>query len=321
MKAKNQYLLDDLVAEAQSICILGHVNPDGDCVGSSIGLYLYLTENFPNKKIDVFLGKFSDTFLMIEGTKAALEEETGLIYDLAISTDNADVKRMGVGREAFHKASSTICIDHHKTNQGFGDICILEPECSSSSELVYTLLDEAKISRNCAAALFLGIIHDTGVFRYDCTSVRTMEIAGKLMDKGIEFARIISDTFFDKTYAQQQTLGKMFLTSNLHLEGRCISAYISQKEMADLGITTRDLDGIVSQLKSTIGVHVAIFLYELVDHQWKVSLRSDEYVDVSAIATKYSGGGHIRAAGCTINRQPEEIVEMMVREVKESLGL
>ena len=139
------------------------------------------------------------------------------------------------------------------------------------------------------------------------------------MDLGINFPRIVDETFFTKTYSQNQILGLALLKSKLHLNGACISCVITKKEMEEYGVIPKHLDGIVSQLRSTKDVEVAIFLYELEDGEYKVSTRSREVVDLSTIAVKYQGGGHKRAAGFSMSGDAEKIIEIIVAEVETQL--
>ena len=163
------------------------------------------------------------------------------------------------------------------------------------------------------------MVHDTGVFQYSCTSAKTMNIAGKLMGKGIDFSKIVDETFYTKTFEQNKILGQALLNSMLYLEGACIATTISQKEMEHYHVLPKHLEGIVSQLRITKDVEVAIFLYENEDGTWKVSMRSNGNVDVAAIAMKHQGGGHVRAAGATMSETPERIISVLCEDIKEQL--
>ena len=147
-----------------------------------------------------------------------------------------------------------------------------------------------------------------------------MEAAGVLMDLGINYSRIIAETFFTKTYNQNRIMGLALLKSRLHLDGTCISSVITAAEMKEYDVLPRHLEGIVSQLRSTKDVETAIFLYETGDGSFKVSARSAEYVDVSRIAVAHGGGGHKRAAGFSVQGDSGELVEMIVREIGEQMN-
>lgn len=146
-----------------------------------------------------------------------------------------------------------------------------------------------------------------------------MQIAGKLMGKGIEFSRIVEETFYKKTYVQNQILGRAILESILLLDGKCIVSRILKRDMEFYGVTSKDLEGIVSQLRVTEGVEVAIFLYESDNHEYRASLRSKRFVDVSQIAAYFGGGGHVRAAGCTMHGSFYDVVNNLMLHVDHQL--
>ena len=177
--------LKELLKEKKKIALGGHVRPDGDCIGSVMGLYLYLKQEYPHIQTDVYLEKIPETFRLIKGTDEVRSEVNNneTPYDLFICLDCADPMRLGFSSSVFENAKETVCIDHHISNESFADLNYIVPDASSTSELVVTLLDEEKISKESAEALYMGIAHDTGVFRYSCTSPETMENAAKLMRK------------------------------------------------------------------------------------------------------------------------------------------
>ena len=152
------------------------------------------------------------------------------------------------------------------------------------------------------------MIHDTGVFQYSSTSPETMRIAGELMKTGFEFNRIIDQSFYEKTYIQNQVMGRVLAESILLMNGACIIGYLRKKDMEFYGVDGKDLDGIVSQLRLTKGVEVAMFLYETETQTFKVSLRSNGHVDVSRIAVYFGGGGHTRAAGCDLQGSMYDVI-------------
>ena len=206
-------------------------------------------------------------------------------------------------------------MDHHISNLAFADENYICPDASSTSELIYDLIDAEKISKNVAECLYTGMVHDTGVFRYSCTHPSTMRAAAELMEKGIDFTRIITETFDEKTYAQNQVLGRALLESFLILDGHCIVSSIRKKEMDFYQVQPKHLDGIVSQLKLTKGVDVAVFMYELEYGTYKVSLRSTEAVDVSVVAQYFGGGGHARAAGFTMTGSAYDVINNLVARI------
>ena len=159
---------------AKSIAIGGHVRPDGDCVGSCMGMYLYLKEVYPEKEVDIYLQNIPDALKVLNKMDEIREEiPEDKVYDLFICQDCGDKERLEFSVPLFESAKHTFCIDHHISNKGFAEHNYVVPEASSTSELVYNLLEEEKISDEVAKALYLGIVHDTGVFQYSCAAPST----------------------------------------------------------------------------------------------------------------------------------------------------
>lgn len=308
--------LTEVLQGKQTVALGGHIRPDGDCVGSCMGLYLYLKEQFPQIKTDVYLQPIADCYKLISETEILQHEaEAGKQYDLFICLDCGDADRLGFSAPLFERAKETLCIDHHVSNEAFADVNYIEPDASSTSELVYRLLDKEKISRECAEALYMGMVHDTGVFQYSCTSPETMEAAAELMRKGINGSEIIEKTYYEKTYIQNQILGKALLESMLILDRQVIVSYVTQKSLNFFEAQPSDLEGIVSQLRQTKEVEVAMFLYEQEPQIYKVSLRSKEKVDVSVIAKYFGGGGHAKAAGFTMKGTVHDVINNVNKQI------
>ena len=181
------------------------------------------------------------------------------------------------------------------------------------------MLDYDKISKECAEALYMGIVHDTGVFKHTNTSRKTMHIAGDLIAKGLNTSHIIDDTFYRKTYAQNQILGRALMESVLLFEGKVIYSIVTKEMLKFYGLTGADLDGIIDNLRMTEGVECAILMYEIGIDKYKISLRSNDYVNVSEVASGFGGGGHIRAAGCTLTGLSHKVLDKLLVPIKEQL--
>ena len=181
--------------------------------------------------------------------------------------------RLGKFSCYFERARDSICLDHHVTNTRYASANLVVADASSTCEVLYGQLDEAYIDRTVAECLYTGLIHDTGVFKYSCTSAKTMEIAGKLMEKGIDFGAIIDNSFYRKTYVQNQILGRALLESVTFMDGKCIFSAVRKKDMEFYGVDSKDLDGIIDQLRLTEGVECALFLYESGAQEYKVSMQ------------------------------------------------
>ena len=309
-------VLNDILKGKKSVALGGHVRPDGDCVGSCMGLYHYLREQYPDICTDVYLEEVPEAYSIIKGTdEVKTQIDDSAVYDLFICLDCGDVQRLGFSGPLFENAKETLCIDHHISNDAFADYNYIVPDASSTSELVYNMADRDKISLASAEALYMGIVHDTGVFQYSCTSPETMEAAAELMRKGINGSEIIDKTYYEKSYIQNQILGRALLESMLIMDKKCIVSVIRQKSMKFFQAQPSDLEGIVSQLRQTKGVEVAIFLHEISPQQFKVSLRSKGKVDVSEIAQYYGGGGHVRAAGVTMEGSSHDVINNITARI------
>ena len=310
--------ISEILDGVRTVGIAGHIRPDGDCIGSCMALYLYIRENFPDIKADVYLEDPKPVFDYIEGMDQVKTETDGKkVYDLFITCDVSARDRLAVAGEYFETATKTACIDHHVSNPGFADINHVEGEVSSASEVLYTLLDKDRLTRSIAIAIYTGIVHDTGVFQYSSTSPETMRIAGELMKWDFDFSRIIDESFYQKTYIQNQVMGRVLAESILLQDGKCVAGYLKRREMEFYGVEGKDLDGIVSQLRLTAGVEVAIFIYETKTQSFKVSLRSNGDVDVSRVAVYFGGGGHVRAAGCDMQGSMYDVINNLTAEIEK----
>ncbi|HCT91564.1 MAG TPA: DHH family phosphoesterase [Lachnospiraceae bacterium] len=312
--------IEQMLEGAATLAIAGHVHPDGDCVGSCMGLYLYLKKNMPGLAVDIYLEEPQDIFSYIKDIDQAQTVcDPKKVYDVFLTLDASSVERIGVAGCCLENAGKTICIDHHFTNPGIGMVNVIDADASSSCEVLYGLLDDGKIDKAIAEALYTGMIHDTGVFQYANTRPQTMKIAASLIEKGINFSRIIEQSFYEKTYGQERILGRVLERSGLYLDDQVIVGVARKEDLDEFRVTAKDMDGIVSQLRLTRGIQAAIFLYPAPEDSYKVSLRAKGDVDVSAVAGVFGGGGHIRAAGCTVKGTVEEVTTLLLDEMKKRL--
>jgi len=303
---------------ASRIGISGHIRPDGDCVGSCLGLYLYLKKNLPESEVSVFLENPPEIFSEIKGFDEICKEASADTFDVFFALD-CGADRLGDFQSMFDGATKKINIDHHISNIGCGDVNYVVPTASSTSELVYDVIGEDGVDADIAKALYIGIIHDCGVFQYSCTSPKTMQIGGKLMELVPDFPRIIEETFYQKTYVQSQIMGRALMESIRFMDGACIVSSVSKKDMEFYDVTSKALDGIVNQLRNIKGVHSAIFMYETDVLEYKVSMRSDEKVNVAEVASYFGGGGHVRAAGCTMKGTFHDCVNNLSLHIAKQL--
>lgn len=312
--------INDIIGDASTVGIAGHVRPDGDCVGSCMSLYNYLKKNRPDIQVRVFLEFVDEKFRLIHNTdKIETEGFDGTKFDLFISLDTASFERLGENAPFFEHAKRTVCIDHHKSNSGYAEYNYIVSEASSASEVLYGLLDVELFDKSIAEPMYMGIAHDSGVFRFQSTTSKTMNIAAKMIDFGVEVNSILEDTFYRKTYNQLMITAKIQSNAILCMEGKCIYGYCTSDMMKEYGVTTNDLDAVIASIRNVAGVEVAMFVYQLEENKFKVSLRSKKYVDVSEIAVSFGGGGHARAAGFDVEGSLEKVIKCVTDRIGEKI--
>ncbi len=306
--------------DARSIAISGHMRPDGDCVGANTAMYQYVKKIMPEAEVDLYLEQPSEVFSFLKGfdcINSAYDKE--MTYDVFIALDCGDEGRLGDAARYYEGAGKTICVDHHISNSGFADINYIVPTASSTCELIFDLIDRDDLDVHMAESIFVGIVHDTGVFQYESTSPKTFQAVSVLASFDFDRSGIIDRTFYQKSYIANQILGRALLESFLIMDGKCIVSMVDRKTMDFYEALPRSLEGIVNQLRITRGVECAIFLHETGFQEFKVSMRSNRVVDVAKVATMFGGGGHIRAAGCTMNGTFHDVVNNLSAQIEKQM--
>ena len=309
------------IGKAKSIAIAGHIRPDGDCISSTLALRGYLKNARPDAKITVFTEDNPPTiFSYLTGyDEMNLTYSPKEKYDVFIALDVSSLDRLGESMWFFEQADKTLCVDHHETNPGLADVNEIRPKASSTCEVLFTLFEKKYIDKAVAECLFTGIVHDSGVFQYSNMSRESFEIVGQLVEYDFDGPAIIQDTFYVKSYVQNQILGRALLESILFMDGKCIVSMIDRKMMDFYNVLPKHLEGIVNQLKNTRGVEVAIFMYEMGSQRYKVSMRSNGGVNVAKVATVFGGGGHDRAAGVEMNGTYYDIINALSKEISRQI--
>lgn len=308
--------LDEKLCNAGSVAITGHVRPDGDCVGSVLGVYNYIADNYPDIKADAYLEEPGEQFAyMANIDKVKTRYDGNEKYDLFIVCDCGDKGRFEPFEKLCDNSGKIICIDHHVGTTGFFDEGYIIEDYSSACELVFNTMKQECISAATAACLYTGIVTDTGSFKYQSATKRTHEVAGILMEKGINHTYIMDTCSSTRSLAQNRIIGEALICASLICEGLGVMSYITAEQMNKAGIVSRDMGVVIDQLRTTAGTEAAVFMYELSADEWKVSLRSKEYIDVSLICRKYGGGGHVKAAGCTITGNIEDVKKAICDEL------
>lgn len=313
-------ILESIVSSihsASKIVILTHESPDGDAVGSSLGMYIALKQL--KKDVDIVLDEYSKVFDFlpyIEDIKKEVDRE----YDLAIALDCASYNRLYDPKGVFSKSKGTISIDHHASNTYFADYNYVEGKNPAASQVILKILRRLEITftKEICECLIAGIITDTGGFRYDTVNEETFQFAAKILDLGVSISDIYIRAF--GTMSKAQFSLSQIATSRLELlfKDRIAITYITMSDEKKCEALKGDHEGIVNIGQNIEGVEVSVFLHEC-EKGFKVSLRSNNDVDVSIIASVFGGGGHSKAAGCLIESSLEDAKKMLIKEIKRVL--
>ncbi len=308
----------EMIQKAKKILIITHENPDGDAVGSSLGFMHGLKKL--EKEVDVYLPVVNKMYNFLPGfelIKNELPEDEE--YDLCVALDSSDLERLGEGRKWFEKISNTIVIDHHITNQNFGDANYVNAVASSTCQNIIVVLAsmEVAINKEMAKCMYTGMLTDTGGFRHNIQP-ETFEFASMLVEAGVNVAEIYRNVFDLTTEARTRLLGRAISRLEILEEGRVAFLYVTEADWNEFGNQDGDHENIVNYGRNIEGVEVSIMLREK-DGNFKVSLRSNEYIDVSIIASKYAGGGHLRAAGFSVPGPIETAKETVLAEIRKQL--
>ena len=311
--------IKEKIMASNSIAILTHENPDGDAVGSSLGLMHALKKI--NKEVDVIIPSLNKMYEILPGYEQIKQSaDDGKNYDLCIALDCSDLERLHICKEIFEKTKNTIVIDHHITNQNFGDVNYVNAVASSTCQNLIVIMGymEIAISKDIASCLYTGILTDTGGFRYNVQS-ETFEFAAMLLETGIDIAKLYRNFFDLTTLSRTKLLGKAIERLELLSNGKIAFTYITKEEEEQYATMDGDHEGIVNYGRNIENVEVSIFVRQ-VDEKYKVSMRANEFVDVSLIASKFGGGGHMKAAGLSSDMSFDLLKQALVSEIEKQLA-
>jgi len=310
-----------LITEAGGIAIFPHVSADGDAVGSSLALALALKN--AGKQVAVYIEEdIPKVYKFLPGLElTGLYDATFEVMDINIALDTGDVGRLGSRADGFFKAPCTINIDHHVTNTNYGHLNFVDSSSASTSEIVYTLIKQLgiEIDKSIATCLYTGVVTDTGGFQYQNTSAETHRIAAELLSTGINVGDLSQRIFDNTTYEKLKLTQKAIELLELHENSKLSVVALSLEDIRSTGAKDEDCDGIVNIGRSIEGVEVSALIKEKEENVIRVNLRSKTYVNVSEIAAAFGGGGHIRAAGCTVNGCLEDVKAKIINAIKDKL--
>ena len=312
--------LDEIFKEinnAESIVILTHESPDGDAVGSSLAMKLALEKI--GKKPDVIIHSYAEVFKFLPGTQDIKETSEITNYDLAIALDCATLKRLKEG-QYFENAKQTIVIDHHGSNNMFGDFNFVNPVSPACCEILAGVFEyyNINIDKEIGSCLITGIITDTGGFQYASTTAETFEFAAELLRKGVNVSDIFQRVMRTVSMAHFELTKRVMDRMEILENGKVAFTYINNADVDEVDAKEGDDEGLVELGRDIVGVEVSILLKQKEDG-YKVSLRSTSYVNVSDVCLMFGGGGHPRAAGAFIKGTTEEVKQKLLKEIEKVL--
>jgi bifunctional oligoribonuclease and PAP phosphatase NrnA len=311
-------IADRLLAEQGEILIACHRTPDGDTIGAGLAVFLWLKGLGKNAEIycaDPVPGLYS----FLPGTQE-VRSEAGNPPDVLVAVDCASADRINdEAGSLLSKSGLTISIDHHATNPLFAAMNHIAGNAGSTSELIAEMLSETgqHISKDIADCLYTGIVTDTGQFGFDYTRPESLRMAAMLMEHGADFEGICFRMFRRKTLSRAKLVASALSSLRLYAGGRIAAISIPQQVLNEIGAGPDECENIVNETVEIDGVEVGFMLRETQSREWKVSLRASGTVDVSKIAKGYGGGGHVKAAGCTLPG-PMEAAEKKIVEAAEA---
>jgi len=306
------------ILEAKNIVLVSHINPDGDALGSSLSLYPILKRL--KKNVKVFnvtkpLPMYLDFLPNFEKVVNSLPKN----IDLMISFDCGSFDRLGIEK----RPDFLINIDHHISNTKYGDINIIDPNAASTSQVVFNMLkaNNVEIDKESAVCMYTALVTDTGSFQYESVNDKVFEMAAEMVRCGVKPDFVSKMIFQRDRLSRLRLLSKAYDTIELFCNGKVAFVEVTKEMMEMTGAIKDDTDTIVNSVRNIASVEVACMLRE--DEEGiKISLRSKNYADVSKIAVKYGGGGHIRAAGATLKNMFEfnKVKEMLKSDLCEIIG-
>ncbi|EQK47340.1 DHH family phosphoesterase [Paraclostridium bifermentans] len=320
---KNVKNIINAIQEGNNFIVTSHYSPDGDNIGSTLSMYYVLKKLGKNVLYVLDDSIPVNLRFLVENVNILKSEETDVNLSdyILISLDCGDINRICVSDKIKTSVSKLICIDHHASNDNFGDLNYINPNESSTCELVYNLLKEYSdtinnqlIDENIATYLYTGLLTDTGNFSYSNTNPSSYLMAYDLVTIGAKKDLIIQKIFQSNPYNYYKLLGEALDTLDI-VDGKIASMMLTTDMLNRNDISFNDADGVTSYTRDIDGVEVGLLFKEKAENEIKVSFRSKNYVNVSSIAQKFGGGGHVRASGCTINDSIENAKKMVIDEV------
>ena len=306
------------IQKAEDVVILTHESPDGDAVGSALAMYLTLKKL--GKTVDVIIPEYATVFDFLPGAEEIKKEGKQEPYDLAISVDVTGINRLNGFAKYFEDAKVKIQIDHHQVNEMFADYNFVNPASPACAQNLIFIIEQlgVQIDKEIGTCLLTGIITDTGGFKYEGVSAETFEFTSWLLAKGVNVSDVYKRVMQTKTRANFELRKLIMDRMEFLCDNKVAFTYMTLEDERNTGAAPGDHEGLVEIGRDIEGVEVSIFLRE-VENGYKASLRSNDYVNVSDVCIAFSGGGHKRAAGCTIFNTLDIAKENIIKEVEKKI--
>jgi phosphoesterase RecJ-like protein len=311
----------EALRQSRTVCVAGHIRPDGDCVGSQLGLTLALL-NEGKKVVCWNEDRIPQKYEFLDRDGIIQKPRKGMKFDCVVATDAATFERLGTVVRCVADRKLLINIDHHESNTRYADLNWVSARESSTGELIFRLLKIAKwpITKSIADSLFTAVSTDTGSFQYPSTRPGTYHVAGELVRRGADLARICNEVYQSYPLSRARLLRHVY--SHFHLTHQDQIAYfwLKKADFIRTGADSSDSEGLIDHIRAIAPVVVACVFEELEPELTRISLRSkSEKVNVNAIAAQFGGGGHPAAAGARIPGKPLSVQRKVIAAVKKAL--
>lgn len=307
------------IANSSKVLLLAHVTPDADALGSALGLGLALQSMGKEVQVTVGESNFSTpgSLSFLPGTELICAPESLKPADLVISCDVSSDARLGTAKPLMDNAAVSIAIDHHQSFTGFGTIHLVDPKAAATAEIVLELIDrlELPITKDIAGAIYSGLTTDTGSFKYQSTTSHTLRTAARLLDTGIEGAKLSRLLFDDEPLAALVMMGDAVSRATLipdAASGKGL-VYTSVSVAQRPGLDELAVERVIEALRKTTEAEVAAVFKQADDGHWKVSLRSKTIIDVGSVANQMGGGGHKFASGYSSSVDLDQTISDLIQ--------
>jgi phosphoesterase RecJ-like protein len=311
----------EALRDARTVCVVGHVRPDGDCVGSQLGLALAL-EN-AGKHVTVWnQDPVPDKLRFLDPKRHLAKPRAGQKFDVVVATDCASFERLGTVGPHITDRGLLVNIDHHASNTRYGDVNWISPREPSTGELIYDLCQWAgwKITQPIADCLFAAISTDTGSFQYPSVVPETLHTAAELVERGAALGHICQEIYQSFPLTRVRLLRHVYSSFRLTHDNRTAYFWLKKSDYARAGASVEESEGLIDHIRAIEGVVVAIVFEEVEPELTRISLRSkSEAVNVNEVAALFGGGGHKAAAGARVAARPLSAQRRVLAALKRAL--